>query len=454
MSGNDLTRPLPHNRDFEYSVVGGLMMDPRKFPEVDKLIKAEDFHTTEARTAYEAAHAIYARGDTVDQMTVIAQLEATGKLKLAGDKIGILDMASMGIGFQTVGHAEKVRELSIQRNIVRAGLNIMNIGYEAEEEAEGAISRVMGAVMDIMRGKLSKSKTAKDVINNLLKKILEGDNDYITPPDLPAARLRPGDLVVVAAGTSAGKTALSLNWADKWSETRNVTYFEYEMTETDLMGRLVAKHSGVPLYKLQDGNFNMDEYEHIRESVIDIAERKLRIEEVWCDITTLMSKIRSEAMEGQEIFFIDHIGLVPFNRAAKSMSEAKAIGVNITNPLKRLASELGIIIVILVQLNREGQRGDFPKLYHLRDSGEIEQDASVVFMLWSDRTLGDDIGRRTQLRQDSHLFPDYHDLMDETTNLVRIGVEKNRNGMCFNKFMRFHGESFSYETEPRVGGIL
>jgi len=96
-------------------------------------------------------------------------------------------------------------------------------------------------------------------------------------------------------------------------------------------------------------------------------------------------------------------------------------------------------------MNREGQKSDsFPKLYHLRDSGEIEQDAAIVLMLWSDKGLLGEEGTRARIREQSGVIPE-EDLFSEDFNLVRIGVEKNRNGALGHVWAKFTGARFSYE---------
>jgi replicative DNA helicase len=156
-------------------------------------------------------------------------------------------------------------------------------------------------------------------------------------------------------------------------------------------------------------------------------------------------------MQGVKMVVIDHAGLVPLKGLQNGRNDAKNIGVQLSNPLKRLASELGIIIVLLVQLSREGRKDPaaFPKMHHLRDSGEYEQDAAVVLMLWNDNGLDDAIDRRATLREKSGICLDT-ETFDNTFNLVRIAIEKNRNGSKGAKYLMYHGDSFSYEDREKA----
>jgi replicative DNA helicase len=145
---------------------------------------------------------------------------------------------------------------------------------------------------------------------------------------------------------------------------------------------------------------------------------------------------------------LDHLGLIPFD-IPNGMNLAKAIGTQVTGRLKRLASELQIVIVLLVQLSREGQKdAQFPKLHHLRDSGEIEQDASIVFTLWSERSIEDNPAKKAMIRERSEILrPD--ELLDNSFTLIRVGVEKNRNGRLGDAYLLYHGATFRYEERDR-----
>lgn len=196
--------------------------------------------------------------------------------------------------------------------------------------------------------------------------------------------------------------------------------------------------------QIQDRDLNAEEVQRIEDAGQELRSRKLKIEEVWCNVGTLMAKIRREAQQGTEIVVIDHLGLIDEGGVPKGMNYAKAVGKKITNPLKRLASELGIVIVLLVQLNREGQDPNrFPRLSHLRDSGEIEQDASIIYMVWSD-TKADATTRQT-VREDSGILSESECFNGDDFDLIHIGVEKNRNGRTGEKYLLYHGEHFQYE---------
>ena len=439
----------PHDLDAEYSVLSGLLLDNKMFPVVEELLQPSDFYNIANAAIYESMRYILASGDTLDVLTLADRMEKEDKLKVIGGKITLLDLASYSVYAMTEkairGKAQIVREKSLYRSMIRVGTGLVSTGYEADDDTiEDAVSSAVSQVMALALSHTTASVPIGVALDTLMSDIRSGKHNYIVPPGLPFARLNPGDLVVVSAGTSVGKTALTLNWADEWSKKKSVVYFEYEMPESSLMARLVCKYSGVTYQNLTDGVFTPEEESRVNDSIDLLKSRKLKVEEVWCDIGTLMSKIRREASNGAEVIVIDHLGLIPYNMP-KGLNSAKAIGKMLTNPLKNLASELNIIIVVLVQLNREGQKEEFPKLYHLRDSGEIEQDASVVVMLWSERVLIGNDAKRIAIREQSGILDENECKDFGDTVLIRAGIEKNRNGIVGHRFLLYHGDTFTYE---------
>jgi replicative DNA helicase len=381
-------------------------------------------------------------GRPIDAITLRAVLQDKGAIEGVGGAAYMLDLQGTGISSNAVSYAERIRSLSKLRGIIRLGTEMVAIGYDGEaEHIDSTLAEVMSMTTALTLTHQTSSVPVSTVLCEVMNNLKSGVKNYFTPPSVPLARFREGDLVIIGAGTSAGKTAVTLDWADGWSKDKQVVYFEYEMPETDLISRLVCKHAGVEMRQIQDGDLTQEEIARIEDASEMLQSRKLKVQEVWCNANTLFAKIRREAQQGAEIVIVDHLGLIPYGKVQEN--DAKAIGKYVTNPMKRLASELGITIILLVQLNREGQRDGFPKLYHLRDSGEIEQDGSVVLMLWSEKSIRDDWGSRVKVREQSNIVAE-EELMDDSFYAVRIGVEKNRNGQLGEAWAKFYGANFRY----------
>lgn len=446
----------PHNNDAEQALLASAILDNKTLDEIVQMVRAEDFYRPTHQAIFDAMVRMHDMGEPIDMLTLRDTLNAQDSKKHSDMGLIIMDiMDATAHSAHWKRYAEIVRDNALYRRLINIGVKAQALGYEAPADVEKTVATVQSDIIGLSLATSQETLPVSTVLSELWKNIKTGHVQYFQLPWLPTVEVEPGDLVVLAAGASVGKTAISLNWVDELSKKYRCTMFEYEMPETALVARLVCKHAGVTMQQLRHGDLNPEEVDRVQDSMLALANRNFKLQEVWCDITALMAKIRREAMEGAELVVIDHIGLVPFDMP-KGLNDAKAIGVCVTGPLKRLASELGIVIVALSQLNREGQMPDkFPSKRHLRDSGNIEQDASIVIMAWSDEGLrqAGDITKRTQIRDDSGVVDD-NELLSDSFNLVRLGIEKQRNGPRGHKWLLFHGEHFRYEDRDDIISIV
>lgn len=446
-----IERTPPHDIDAEKALLGACLLEPKIIDDANEKIGSDDMFRAAHQVIFKTLLDMRQEGAGIDALSVRDRMSQAGTLNSLGSPTYLLELVDSCL---TTANAERyvdiVRRKSIMRELTKIGADIQAIGYD-DGDVDEAFSYVQSVVMGLVLSNQHDSVPVGTVLSDLWRTINEGGQPYITPYGVPSARMMAGDMMVIGAGTSAGKTAITLHWCDEWAKKHKVAYFEYEMSEESLMARLVCKHAGVTMAQVQDCDFNPEELDRVRDAMNELRSRKLDVEEVWCDVGVLMAKIRKAAMMGTEIVVIDHLGLIPFKRSS-GQSEAKAIGVNVTNPLKRLASELGIRIVLLVQINRSGSSDadKFPKLFHLRDSGEIEQDASIALMLWSDKGLLDDENTRAKIREKADIFSET-ELWDDSFNAVHIGIEKNRNGPLGQVWAKFIGEKFDYVFYDKDG---
>lgn len=441
----------PHNYEAEQAVLGSIMLRNSVFDEVREMVSAEDFYRPTHERVFGIMEQLRSKGKAIDAVTL------RDRLTIEDEKLYMLELQSAVPTASSATHyAGIVKTASKLRQLINIGGNLMALGYDSSgpENVDEYIGEAVSQTTALALAHQHNAIPIGTVLEDLLKEWRTGERHYVAPISLPQARMRPGDLVVLGAGTSVGKTAIALDWADEWSRSKYVSVYEYEMTEGDLLSRLVCKHAGITLPQIQDNLLSEDDMVRADAAMKSIARRRMKVQEVWCDIGTLTAKIRRDAQQGAEIIIIDHLSLIPFARP-KNMNEAKAIGFGVTQPLKRLATELGIIIILLVQLSREGQRGgDYPHLRHLRDSGEIEQDASIVVLAWSEKLVIDDMNQRMHKREESNIVaPD--EMGDDSFLVFRLSVEKNRNGQAgVHKWLIFRGENFRFEDRGLEYGIL
>lgn len=438
-------RQQPYDFEAEQALLGCILLDDRIMQDVMQMITYTDFYRPTYGVIYAEMERMATEGKRIDALTLRDSLGKEQTARLGGEPYLIELSGAAPTSVNWKSYASIVRRDGLYRKLIEAGVDITAMGYDADEDVESCLAEAASIVNALALQTNSDTLTASTAIARLLEEMKMGTQRKYRVPYLPWVNAKPGDLIVVAAGQSVGKTAVALNWGDEWSKENDVVYFEYEMSESDLMARLICKYAGVSFEQIQEGTLTDEEKQRIEDAAKEVAKRTLRVQEVWCPIATLMAKIRKEAQRGAEIVVIDHLGLIPFSHQHKGANFAKQVGLEITNPLKRLASELQIVIVILVQLNREGQRdGHFPKPFHLRDSGEIEQDASIIVMVWSERQIADDPGKQYEIREKSGILTS-DEMFSQDFLLTRLGVEKNRNGRLGEKFLLYKGEHFAYE---------
>lgn len=443
----------PFDDEAEKAILGAIILRNEVLDEIMDDLNAKDFYRGAHQRLYSAMYQMRMTSEPIDQITLRDYLDKHGQLEGVGGVPYILDLADIGTtAYNPKKYSAIVRDCSKYRRIIEIGSSMMAAGYDGmrpDATADDVVSDAMSMVTSLALAHQSSAIPVDAVFQDVLKQMRTGVHHSFSPPGMPESSMEPGDLVVVAAGTSAGKTALTLDWCDEWSKTKQITFFEYEMPESALASRLICKYAGIDFRSLREGSLNEEEQERVEDAVKTLNSRKLKLESVWCDIGQLMAKIRREAQLGAEVVVIDHIGLVPF-RIPKGMNEASAIGKCVSSPLKRLASELSITIIILVQLNRDGQQpGQFPQKRHLKSSGDLENDAAVIYMLWSEASIMDSRGERIKKREESGLYADPM-MLEDGTWAVRVACEKQRNGPLFAHWVKYIGNRFTYEWPKEI----
>ncbi len=238
--------------------------------------------------------------------------------------------------------------------------------------------------------------------------------------------LRPGNLCVLAGGTSMGKTAFAMSWAAHLiKQDTHVAYFGMEMSRVEAMQRFVSMGTGISITKLRKSS---EMSEHEQQSAVDFAakitdKRFYFNDTLFGGLATLARQLRRQKMRGQlDVAFVDHLGLIPMPNKSRSRYEGVT---EITRQLKQLACDLNIPIVLLCQLNRNNsvRKDKYPILADLRDSGSIEQDADQVIMIHRSSKAAQNSGANEAVSDYDRMCP-----MEPGTEVADIFVHKNRHG--------------------------
>jgi replicative DNA helicase len=440
-------RTVPHNLDAERSVLGALLLHGSEevIGEVSQALQADDFFLAPHRLIFRAILATFDRVAHSDPITVAEELERLGSLAEVGGRDRLLDLAGGVLSPAGVlYHAEIVREKSMQRRLLETCLDIARCAYENATGTADLIDEAERRIFEIARtGGEAQTKKIGDVMMGVLERIdaLRGRNQRVTGiatryEDLDdyTSGLQPGELVVVAARPSMGKTSLALNLAERVaSQGLGTAFFSLEMSSQQVIQNMLCARSQIDSMALRRGRVTEDQYRRVHEEAARLYDAPLFIDDSpGLTITSLRAKCRRlKSKHDIKLVVVDYLQLMTAGGRVESRQQEIAV---ISRAMKGLARELSIPVVALAQLNREVEVRDNhrPRMSDLRESGAIEQDADVVMLLHRD---------------------EYYQRTEENAGLAQIIIAKQRNGPTgevtlrfFREFMRF--ESFHRKAEP------
>lgn len=418
---SNLTTP-PHSIDAERWVLGSLLIDKDGIIHVANLLARDDFYDPANSIVYDAILDLYARNRPIDSITVREVIDDLKKLESIGGNIFLAGlMESVFTSANIFQYAQIVKNKSILRKLIRAGNEIIMNGYdeatETTELLEKSEKSLFGVTQTFIQNKLVP---IRDILNARYEEFaaIHADPELVDRHtistgypsfDAKLGGFKRGDLVILAARPSMGKTAMALNFAQnvaaKW---RNVAIFSLEMSKEQLTDRLIAAAMAVDSWKLQKWKLSEDEFSKMGDALEKLSRAKIYLDDSpageW--LLSIKSKARRLKMEsGLDLIIIDYLQLMS---SGNSMNRVQEVS-DISRGLKSLARELDVPIVALSQLSRavEARPDKRPVMSDLRESGSIEQDADIIAMIYRD---------------------DYYNEFSETPGVTNVMIRKNRNG--------------------------
>jgi len=385
----------PHNVEAEQSVLGSMFLSSDAVETCLAIVDAEDFYRPAHQRIFSAIKALSLRGEAVDQITVAARLDSSGEIDAAGGKPYLLDIASMVPTAANAEHyARIVSRTSTLRQLIDAATRIQTISYENPDEINDVIERSEKLVFDVTNKRVSSNfqplealmKEGFEQIEQLYdhKAHITGVPTGFEDLDRILAGLHKGDLIILAARPSVGKTAFALNMAVNAAKAGCTTaVFSLEMSASQLVQRILCAEAQIDSQKLRTGYLNDEDWPKIMSAMGRLGSAPL-----WVDDTPSISILEVRAKARRQfrnvengLIIVDYLQLMqPQGRRSENRQVEIA---EISRGLKILAKELGCPVVALSQLSRrvEDRQGKRPQLSDLRESGAIEQDADVVMFI-------------------------------------------------------------------------
>jgi replicative DNA helicase len=390
-------RVPPHNLDAEQSVLGGLMADPLAWDQVSSLIREEDFYKTAHRKIFVAISELFARSQPVDILTVSNLLTEKKEIDAIG---GASYLAEVINATPTAAHIESyaqiVHEKALLRKLILVSGEIVEKAYgDSYENVETFLDEVEGQIFGLAekrktQGLVGAAELIKESMNRLTT-LFENGAEFTGIPsgfknlDKMTSGFQPGEMTIIGARPSMGKTAFSLNIAQHvvLREKKSLAYFSVEMGKEQLMMRMLASEARISLSDLRVGRVSDNSWPRLIEKASKMADAKLFIDDTsGISPFEIRAKCRRlKAQHGLDMIMIDYLQLMDLKQRVESRERAVS---EISKTLKSIAKELQVPVIALAQLNRgvEGRSERKPMLSDLRESGSIEQDADIIMMLY------------------------------------------------------------------------
>ncbi|MGM9979429.1 MAG: replicative DNA helicase [Clostridium sp.] len=415
-----IMRSLPQSIEAEQCVLGSMITDKNAIAEAIEKLEEEDFYRDGHKVLFKTISEMFKDDMPVDLVTLLERLKATEKLEKAG---GITYVSELGSSLLTTinlsAYIKIVKEKSILRKLIKASTSIIEDSYNKQGEVENVLEGAEKRIFDIAEKRTTSDFEPLNVVlergfveierifNN--KGEITGVGSGFIDLDAKTSGFQKGDMVLIAARPSMGKTTFALNIAEHAAlrEGKSVVVFSLEMSKEQLAYKLLCSEANVDMLKLRTGALEDKDWENIARATGPLSKAKIYIDDTaGVTVMEMRSKCRRLKLEyGIDLIVIDYLQLMSGSSSESRQQEVSEI----SRSIKALAKEMECPVIALSQLSRAPeQRADHrPMLSDLRESGSIEQDADLVMFLYRD---------------------EYYNKETEDTNIAECIIAKQRNG--------------------------
>jgi replicative DNA helicase len=415
----------PQNLEAEQSVLGAVLLSDTALPAliIDERLHPEDFYREAHGIVFAAMLELHSAGEPVDGLTLVEHLKQAGRLEAAGGRAAI-DLLAASV--PAVGHVRQyariVRENAMLRRLLRASYEIQARVHAHDAPPRDLVDIAERTILEVAHEDSRKDfRSANDVLfaelDKLEKLSQEGKAITGTPSgfedlDTVTGGFQPGNLIILAARPSMGKSALMANFAENAAleTSKAVALFSLEMSESELAQRFIASQASIKGDDLRKGKVPASRWGKIMEASNRLAKSPLFIDDSSdlsvLDVRAKARRLLQQHPDGLGLILIDYLQLMRGD--GRTDNRVEQIG-QISRGLKTLARELDCPVVALSQLNRgvEQRTDKRPVLSDLRESGSIEQDADLVMFIYRD---------------------EYYDRESEREGIADLIISKHRNG--------------------------
>jgi replicative DNA helicase len=391
-------RTLPHNLEAERSVLGAILVHNDAFNTAAQVIDGRDFYRDAHRRIFDRMVTLNERGAAIDFITLKEELSRGGELEHVGGPAYIASLVD-GVPRATnvEYYAKIVKEKATLRNLIYAANKILSNAYEADQEPELILDEAESLIFAVADDRLKAGFVAmRDLVTDSFpkieqlfehKRLVTGVPTGFVDLDEMTRGFQGGDLIIIAARPSMGKTSLVLNIAQHVAvqPEMSVGFFSLEMSKESLFIRLLTSEAQIDSHRLMSGHIGERDYGRISQALERLSGMRLFIDDT-ANLGVLEMRAKSRRLQsehGLNMLVVDYIQLM----SARGRYENRTLELaSISRSMKGLAKELNVPIVMLSQLSRapEARSDHRPQLSDLRESGALEQDADVVILIYRD----------------------------------------------------------------------
>lgn len=442
------TRIPPNHPEAERSVLGAMLRSNEASLLAIEALGEEDFYDPANREIFAAMCSLAASGRPIDIVTLDAELSRRGRLDAVGGTAYLVEITSgVPSAANVSAYIRIVDEKSTLRRLIVACEKILNNCYSGDDETQQVLESAEKAIYDItMRKGGEELQAIQPVLIRTFEKIeelfknhgrIEGVPTGYTELDDLLTGLHPGELVLIAARPSMGKTSIGMNFIENAAirAGKAAAVFSLEMPAEQLAMRMICTEALVDMQKVRRGQLNDEDWLRLSDAMIKIGPSSIYVDATpGITVSEMRSKARRLQLEnGLDVILIDYISLMTASGRFGSRQEEVA---SISRSLKALAIELGVPIIALQQLSRApaGRSNHRPVLSDIRESGAIEQDADVVMFL----------------HREDYFNPD-----TEEKNIAELIIAKQRNGSLGTVKLGWKGEFTKFlDLAPNPHGSI
>ncbi len=391
----DALKQMPHSIEAEQSVIGSLIIDPACMDQIGGFLKPEHFYHEKYGRIYEVILFMSLDNEQIDFVTVLEKVRAAGIYDEEEGKKVLYDLAQgVPTSSNVKSYAQIVEQKAKLRQLITACDSISTAAYAQNEEVGNILDMAESKIYEIMQSRtnteLTHIKTAILESYDHLSQLAKNKGEYQGLPTRFASLdnfllgLGKSDLVLIAARPGMGKTAFALNIAENigLKEKKTIAVFSLEMSNEQLVNRMLSSHSGVMNTKFRKGDLVDNEWIRLGQSAEILSKTNIYLDDTP-GITVPQIKAKLRRLKNVDLVIIDYLQLM--ESAKKTDGRTQEVS-EISRSLKLMAKEFGIPVITLSQLSRgpESRPDKRPQMSDLRESGAIEQDADIIMLLYRD----------------------------------------------------------------------